>query len=137
MTTELTPDTRLEMIGQATTIVAAFVGHNPCMASDLPKLIADTHGALLGLISPPEAPPAPQRAPAVPIKKSITADAIFCLECGSGHTSIKRHLSAAHALTPDEYRAKWDLPHDYPMVTAAYSERRRNLALKSGLGTKK
>lgn len=115
-------------------VVAAFVGNNSVPASELPNLIATVHGALLGLAKP--APVAVEEAakPAVAIKKSVTPDFIVCLEDGLKFKSLKRHLRTRYSMTPEEYRAKWGLPNDYPMVAPSYAAARSNLAKKMGLG---
>ena len=117
-----------------TEIVSAYVSRNPVSPSDLPTLIASTHAALQGLGQPtPE--PQPELKPAVPIRKSITPDYIISLEDGRQYKSLKRHL-AGRGMTPNQYREKWGLPSDYPMVTASYSAKRSELARASGLGRK-
>lgn len=113
-------------------IVSAFVSRNPLPAGELPRLIGDTYAALAST-APAQAAPEPQQ-PAVPIKKSITPDHLICLEDGGRFRSLKRHLRVVYGLTPDEYRAKWGLPPDYPMVAPNYSARRSDLAKASGLG---
>jgi len=121
------------MIGLSADLVAAYVGNNPVPASQLPSLIAATHAALLALGK--EAPREPEKlVPAVPIKKSITPDAIICLEDGRAFKSLKRHLISKYDLTPEQYRSRWGLPADYPMVAPAYAEARSQLAKASGLG---
>ena len=119
-------------------IVAAYVGNNHVGRDDLGSLIQLVHGALN---MTPEAGEAPVEAaplkPAVSIKKSITPDYIICLEDGKSFKSLKRHLASHYDLTPDEYRRKWGLPSDYPMVAAAYATRRSELALSLGLGRKR
>lgn len=115
-------------------IVAAHVSNNIVALSDLPRLIAGVHDTLAGLKNVAGAPPAEARKPAVSIRNSIKHDYLVCLEDGKRVKVLKRHLSADHAMTVDEYRARWNLPGDYPMVAPAYAEYRRNLALKSGLG---
>ncbi len=115
-------------------IVSAFVAHNSMPATELPALIASTHAALttLGKASAPAVEEKP--VPAVSIKKSITPDFITCLEDGLKFRSLKRHLNTKYGMTPDQYRAKWGLPPDYPMVAPAYAEARSQLAKKMGLG---
>ena len=117
-------------------IVAAYVSHHSLRPDDLSKLIGDIH---LALKRAPEAAsqlnPPPQK-PAVPIKKSVTADYVVCLEDGKKFKSLKRHLSGMHATTPADYRAKWGLPRDYPMTAPNYSKARSSLAKSLGLGRK-
>lgn len=113
-------------------IVAAHVSNNSVAVSDLPVLINNVHGALNGL-SGVTAPPLVLE-PAVPIKASIKRDYIVCLDDGKKLKMLKRHLMTHYGMTPDDYRAKWGLPADYPMVAPAYAETRRELAKAIGLG---
>jgi predicted transcriptional regulator len=118
-------------------VVSAYVSNNPVPVGELSKLIADVYTAL-GRVNGASAAPAeaePQK-PAVPIKKSVTADYILCLEDGRPFKSLKRHLSAHYGMTPDEYRAKWKLSSDYPMVAPNYAASRSALAKSMGLGRK-
>jgi predicted transcriptional regulator len=129
----------LAYVGEQTSrIVAAFVSnpHSNVTNIGLPDFIAQIGAAVAKLYNPGEVAPATPE-PAVPIKRSITADAIVCLDCGTKHTSIRRHLRTAHDLSPDAYRERWGLAPDYPMVTAAYSQRRSDLAKQHGLGRNK
>lgn len=130
-------DKNEELLGLSAMIVAAYVAHNNLTRSELGGLIASTHAALVALDTgaAPEAPAAPL-VPAVPIKKSITPDAIICLEDGKPFKSLKRHIGSKYGLTPDEYRAKWKLPSDYPMTAPNYAEKRSQLAKTIGLGRK-
>ena len=117
-------------------IVAAHVSNNSVAVNDLPQLIANVHGALAGLNGPsslPEAKPEPK----VPIRSSIKPDYIVCLEDGKKLKMLKRHLMTHYSLTPDQYRTKWGLNSDYPMVAPNYAEQRRTLAKAIGLGTKR
>lgn len=114
-------------------IVAAYVSNNSVQASDLPDLIRSVHNAL-GAVLDPVPEPETRKDPAVPVKKSITPDAIICLEDGRKFKSLKRHLRTAYDLTPEQYRAKWGLPRDYPMVAPAYAAARSTLAKQMGLG---
>ena len=115
-------------------IVSAHVTHNAVAVSDLPALIANVYASLTGLgIAPPAAPPERQQ-PAVPVWTSIKPDYIVCLEDGKQMKMLKRHLMTDHQMTPAEYRAKWQLPADYPMVASNYAASRRTLALSFGLG---
>lgn len=124
------------VIDLTTTVVAAFVSNNAVPISELPALISSVHQAIAksakGVTTVEDETEAPK--PAVPIKKSVTNAYIVCLEDGKQFKSLKRHLAAHYNLTPDEYRAKWGLPADYPMVAPAYAEARSNLAKKMGLG---
>ncbi|RWL74859.1 MAG: MucR family transcriptional regulator [Mesorhizobium sp.] len=117
-------------------VVSAYVSNNPVPAAELAALIGQIHASLRALTSgaPVEAPE-PQK-PAVPVKKSVAPDYIVCLEDGKQFKSLKRHLMSQYGLTPDEYRAKWNLPADYPMVAPAYAATRSALAKKMGLGRK-
>ncbi len=114
-------------------IVAAHVSNNTVAVSDLPVLIANVHGALSGLSGPAAVPQAPPE-PAVPIRSSVKRDYIVCLEDGKKLKMLKRHLMTHYGMTPDDYRAKWGLPGDYPMVAPSYAETRRDLAKAIGLG---
>jgi predicted transcriptional regulator len=118
------------------TIVSAHVGNNSVAISDLPSLIVQVHGALSGLDKPIE-PVVERPQPAVPIKKSVTAEYLICLEDGKKLKMLKRHLSSAYGLTPDQYRERWGLPADYPMVAPAYAQQRSTLAKSIGLGTRR
>lgn len=117
-------------------IVSAHVSNNSVAVSDLPTLIENVHNALAGLGKVEEAPPVKQE-PAVSIRSSIKPDFVVCLEDGLKMKMLKRHLMTDHGLTPDQYRQKWGLGPDYPMVAPNYAEQRRTLAKKIGLGTKR
>ena len=117
-------------------IVAAHVSNNSVAVNDLPNLIQNVHAALTG-ISGSTAAPEPKAEPKVSIRSSIKPDAIACLECGKKQKMLKRHLMTNHQMTPAEYRQKWGLSPDYPMVAPNYAEQRRTLAKKIGLGTKR
>jgi predicted transcriptional regulator len=114
-------------------IVAAHVSNNSVAVSDLPVLIGNVHAALAGLSSPSTAPAAAPE-PAVPIRTSVKREYIVCLEDGKKLKMLKRHLMTHYGMTPDDYRAKWGLAADYPMVAPAYAEQRRDLAKAIGLG---
>ncbi|WP_446653401.1 MucR family transcriptional regulator [Blastomonas sp.] len=115
-------------------IVVAHVSNNHVAQSELPQLIAAVHGALSRIQTPePETSETPQE-PAVPIRSSIKPDYLVCLEDGKKLTMLKRHLMVQFNLTPEAYRAKWNLPKDYLMVAPSYAARRRELALEIGLG---
>lgn len=118
-------------------IVAAHVSNNSVAVSDLPLLIANVHGALAGLGTKAPEPEAKKQEPAVSIRSSIKPDYIVCLEDGKKLKMLKRHLMTHYQMTPEQYRAKWNLPADYPMVAPNYAEQRRSLAKKIGLGTKR
>lgn len=117
-------------------IVSAHVSNNSVAVSDLPVLIANVHTALSALGSPISAPEVKQE-PAVSVRSSIKPDFIVCLEDGKKLKMLKRHLMTHYQMTPEQYRAKWNLPADYPMVAPNYAEQRRTLAKKIGLGTKR
>lgn len=123
-----------EMLSLTAEIVAAHVGNNSVPVNELPQLIADVHRALSNVGSVPAQPERP--TPAVPVKKSVTPDYIICLEDGKKLKMLKRHLKTAYNMTPEEYRERWGLPADYPMVAPNYAEHRSTLAKKIGLGTK-
>jgi predicted transcriptional regulator len=116
-------------------IVAAQVSNNTVAVSDLPALIAAVHRTLAGLGGTP-APVEDAQTPAVAIRASIKPDYIVCLEDGKKLKMLKRHLMTHYKMTPDQYRAKWKLPADYPMVSPNYAQQRSALALKIGLGRK-
>ena len=117
---------------QVAEIVAAYVGHNTISPDQLPGLIATVDQALNGLGQAPA--PAPVLTPAVPIRRSVGADSIACLECGKKASMLKRHLLTRHELTPEQYREKWSLDPSYPMVAPNYASRRSELAKAAGLG---
>jgi predicted transcriptional regulator len=114
-------------------IVAAHVSNNSVAVSDVPTLIGNVHSALAGL-SGTSTPPAEAPEPAVPIRLSVKKDYIVCLDDGKKLKMLKRHIMTHYGMTPDDYRAKWGLPADYPMVAPAYAEQRRVLAKAIGLG---
>ena len=117
-------------------IVSAHVSNNSVAVNDLPTLIENVHNALAGLGKVQEEP-AVKQEPAVSIRSSIKPDFVVCLEDGLKMKMLKRHLMTDHGLTPDQYRQKWGLGPDYPMVAPNYAEQRRTLAKKIGLGTKR
>jgi predicted transcriptional regulator len=117
----------------AAEIVAAFVSHNSVPVAELPSLIASVDAALRGLAGKAQKTAMEQPTPAVPIRRSITPDYLICLDDGKKFKSLKRHL-ATLGMTPDEYRAKWGLASDYPMVAANYAAQRSDLAKTMGLG---
>ncbi len=117
-------------------IVSAHVSNNSVAVSDLSALIQNVHGALSGLGTTAAVPEAKQE-PAVSVRSSIKPDYIVCLEDGKKLKMLKRHLMTHYQMTPEQYRAKWSLAADYPMVAPNYAEQRRTLAKKIGLGTKR
>jgi predicted transcriptional regulator len=126
-------DDKSELIEVTATVVAAYVGSNTLGAVEVPGLIRSVHRALAGL-GGEGAAGAVDREPAVPIKRSITPDYLICLEDGQKFKSLKRHLRLKYELSPEQYRAKWDLPKDYPMVAPNYAKARSELAKQMGLG---
>ena len=123
-----------DLIELSTEIVSAYVSHNSVSVTDLPKLIADVHGALRALQTNEVQIPVEELKPAVPVRKSVAADYIICLEDGKKFKSLKRHLRTQYNMSPEEYREKWGLPSDYPMVAPNYAAARSNLAKQMGLG---
>ena len=119
-----------ELLELTTKIVAAHVSHNAMPATDLPRLIATVHETLATL------GPEPKPTPVVPINQSVKPEYIVCLEDGTEHKMLKRHLKTAHGMTPDDYRKRWGLPLDYPLVSPNYAATRSKLAKKIGLGRK-
>jgi predicted transcriptional regulator len=115
-------------------IVSAYIIYNVTAPEDLPKLIIGTHAALTGSFHPTSSTQEKTLKPAVSIKKSITDEYLICLEDGGKYKSLKRHLHTKYGLTPDQYRKKWGLPADYPMVAASYAATRSTLAKKALLG---
>ena len=124
-----------DRLEQVTEIVSAYVSHNALSPSDLPKLIAETHKALQSLSGAEAQPVVEDLKPSVPIRKSVTPDFIVCLDDGKKFKSMKRHL-AGLGMTPDQYRTKWGLASDYPMVAPNYAATRSALARANGLGRK-
>ena len=123
-----------ELLTLTSDIVANHASKNAVPSNDLSGLIETVFNTLSGLGAPPAEP---EQKPAVPIKKSVTNKFIVCLECGKPQKMIKRHLHSAHDTNPVEYRAKWGLAHDYPMVAPVYAALRRKLAKEIGLGRKR
>jgi predicted transcriptional regulator len=132
MTENISPN----YIELAADIVSAFVTNNSVPASELPALIGTVHTALKQ-VTTPGAQASEELKPAVPIKKSVTADYVICLEDGRRLKSLKRHLRSAYGMTPEQYRAKWGLGPDYPMVAPNYAKKRSELAKSMGLGLKR
>lgn len=118
-------------------IVSAYVSNNAVVSGDLPTLINETFDALSKAAAKASLPLVEELNPAVPIKKSVMPDYIICLEDGKKFKSLKRHLRTHYDLTPEEYRDKWSLPHDYPMVAPNYAAARSALAKKMGLGQRR
>ena len=123
-----------QFIELATDIVSAYVSNNSVGAGDLPSLIKEVYGALSRVQNGEATAPAEAAKPAVPVKKSITPDYIICLEDGKQFKSLKRHLRTQYGLSPEQYREKWGLSSDYPMVAPNYAAARSKLAKQMGLG---
>jgi predicted transcriptional regulator len=130
-------NTSANYVDLAAGIVSAFVTKNSVPRTELPALIESVHAALSKAGSGAEEQPKEELRPAVPIKKSVTPDYVICLDDGKKFKSLKRHLRTAYGLTPDQYRARWDLPSDYPMVAPNYAKARSELATRMGLGQKR
>lgn len=113
-------------------IISAYVAKNPVQSAELPELIRSVHSTLKDLSTNVGVEAGPK--PAVPVKKSITDEFLICLEDGKKFKSLKRHLRSRYNMSPEEYREKWNLPYDYPMVAPAYARQRSKLAKKMGLG---
>ncbi len=126
--------TSAEIMELTAEVVAAHVGNNPVPVTDLPQLINDVYRALTTIGTEPEEPERPR--PVVPIRKSVYPDYIICLEDGKKLKMLKRHLKTAYNMTPEEYRDRWGLPSDYPMVAPNYARHRSHLAKQIGLGRK-
>src|SRR2546430_456924 len=127
-------DEKSEVIEMTADIVSAYVGNNSVSAADLPALIQSVHRAISGISSGAEAAEAAPKEPAVPIRRSITPDFLVCLEDGRKFKSLKRHLRTKYNMSPEDYRAKWGLAKDYPMVAPNYAKARSELAKQMGLG---
>ena len=131
-------DERDSLILETTTdLVCAFLNKNPIHVSELQVLIENVYTTLRGLDSSKGASAPSAQRPPVSIKKSVGQDYLICLEDGKKFKSLKRHLQSRYNMTPEEYRAKWGLPVDYPMVAPGYAEKRSQLAKKMGLGKRK
>lgn len=124
-----------ELIEMTVSIVSAYVGGNSVAADELPSIVETVYSTLRDLSVRPEGGNGNDLTPAVPIKKSITPEFIICLEDGKKFKSLKRHLRTRYGMSPEEYRARWGLPHDYPMVAPNYAKQRSDLAKRTGLGT--
>ena len=126
-----------EILKMAVGIVSAYVRNNPVPASQVPEVISTVYSSLADIVGAEDGAPVTRAKPAVSIKKSITPDYLICLEDGKQLKMLKRHLRAVYGLSPGEYRAKWGLPPDYPMVAPNYAKQRSNFAKQIGLGRKK
>ena len=125
-----------ELLRMTSEIVSAYVGHNSLSAGEIPEVISKVHKSLEGLSSPANAVAEVKQKPAVPIKKSVMPDHIVCLEDGKKLKMLKRYLRSNYDMTPEDYRAKWGLAADYPMVAPNYAAQRSAFAKKIGLGRK-
>lgn len=126
-----------DIVELTASIVSAYVSNNTVVAGELPSLISFVHEALSKASSKNGTVERDDLRPAVPVKKSVTEDYIICLEDGKKFKSLKRHLRTHYNLSPEEYRDKWSLPHDYPMVAPNYAAARSQLAKKMGLGQRR
>lgn len=125
-----------DLLSLVSDIVCAHTSNNAVPADALPELIRSVHGALSSLGQEPAVAAEEERKPAVSVRSSVRPDAIACLECGTRFKMLKRHLVTDHGLTPAEYRARWSLAADYPLVAPNYAAQRKELAVKIGLGRK-
>jgi len=126
---------REEVVRLTADVIAAYVSNNEVSPTELPELIRSVHAALCGIGGAEAAQPAEKQKPAVPIKRSVTPDYIVCLEDGKRLKMLKRYLRSHYDMSPEDYRAKWNLPADYPMVAPNYSKQRSQFAKDIGLGT--
>ena len=127
-------ESKVELMELTTEIVSAYIGNNTVAQADLPVLIQQVYTAIASLDEGGAQLKREQLKPAVPVKKSVTDEYIICLEDGQKFKSLKRHLSTHYNMSPEEYRVKWGLPNDYPMVAPHYAQTRSNLAKQMGLG---
>ena len=127
-------DDKAEIIEMTAEIVASYVENNTVSATDLPSLIQSVHRALSSISTGAEAVEVAPKEPAVPVRRSITPDYLICLEDGRKFKSLKRHLRTKYNMSPEDYRAKWGLAKDYPMVAPNYAKARSDLAKQMGLG---
>ena len=127
-------ESKSDLVDMAAEIVSAYVSANQVPPQDIPALIRTVHSALREVSGAPSVVAESSQEPAVAIKKSVTPDYIICLEDGKKFKSLKRHLRTRYSMTPEDYRAKWGLPHDYPMVAPNYAKARSDLAKRMGLG---
>ncbi|MDB5359149.1 MAG: transcriptional regulator [Rhodospirillales bacterium] len=136
MSDKSTPSNHGEILRMVTDVIASYLKKNPVAANDLPGVISTVYGAFMAPQTGPVEAVVERPEPAVPIKRSITPDFIICLEDGKQLKMLKRHLATSYNLTPDEYRARWGLPPDYPMVAPNYATQRSALAKQIGLGSR-
>jgi len=130
-------ENKTEVVELTADIVAAYVGNNAVPTADITSLINDVYRALTAAVEGKEDQPPQDLKPAVPVRRSVTPDYIICLEDGKKFKSLRRHLRTDYDLTPEQYREKWGLPHDYPMVAPNYAQARSRLAKEMGLGLKR
>ncbi len=123
----------IENLSHTVAIVASYVGHHNIAADNLPELIRSVHRTL-AMLGEPEPESLADLVPAVPIKRSVTPDAVVCLECGFRARMLKRHLRTGHALSPEQYRQRWTLPYDHPLIAPSYTAQRSAMAKELGLG---
>lgn len=123
-----------DLIKMTTTIVSSFVANNPVPSDNLPELIKSVHKTVSTLAQSSDGSPTERQKPAVAVSRSVTEDHIICLEDGKKLKMLKRYLRSHYGLTPDEYRKRWGLPADYPMVAPSYTKKRSDFAKKNGLG---
>jgi predicted transcriptional regulator len=128
---------RPDLVALTAEIIAAYVSNNTVIAADLPAIICDVHDALSKATQRVGAGEREELRPAIAVKKSVTPDYIVCLEDGKKFKSLKRHLRTHYDLSPEQYRERWGLPHDYPMVAPNYAQARSALAKQMGLGTRR
>jgi len=133
--TSTSQETSADLLRMTAEVVAAYARNHPLPSSELTNVIRTVHGSLSGLDGTPS-DAAEALSPAVPIRKSVTPDYIVCLEDGKKLKMLKRHLRTSYNMTPEDYRAKWGLPADYPMVAPNYAKRRSDFAKRIGLGQK-
>jgi predicted transcriptional regulator len=130
------PPSHGQILRMVTDVIASYLKKNPVSAAELPEVIGSVYAALSGKQIEPAEPVDQRPEPAVSIKRSVTPDYIVCLEDGKKLKMLKRHLATAYGMTPDEYRQRWNLPPDYPMVAPNYAAQRSNLAKQIGLGSR-
>jgi len=128
-------ENRSVMIDLTAEIVSAYVRNNPVQSLELPDVIRSVHDSLMSLMGPVDVQE--EQKPAVPVRKSVTDEYLICLEDGKKFKSLKRHLRSKYDMSPEDYREKWGLPYDYPMVAPAYARQRSKLAKEMGLGQTK
>lgn len=133
----MSDEDRSDLVELTADIISAYVSNNTVVATDLAAIIADVHSALSKASQRTGPVEREELRPAIPVKKSVTPDYIVCLEDGKKFKSLKRHLRTHYNLSPEEYREKWGLPHDYPMVAPNYAAARSELAKQMGLGPRR